>query len=166
MPVENDTDKEEEDDDSAAWIAGQPSDIPVSIVEDPPTYSGKLNADCSACDAFSLYFDEEVWKMIVEKTNLYALQEMTPNWQALTSIADSETGYFCKFDLYQGRTERRPTDKGLDVRSGLLTTPGMASDVTQFCPLVCCRVDVRSGLLTTPGMASDVTQFCPLSAAE
>ncbi|KAL1475887.1 hypothetical protein MTO96_036959, partial [Rhipicephalus appendiculatus] len=86
MPVENDTDREEEDDDShsAAWIAGQPSDIPVSIAEDPLTYSGKLNADCSACDEFSLYFDEEVWKMILEETNLYALQEMTPNWQALT----------------------------------------------------------------------------------
>lgn len=29
------------------------------------------------------------------------------------SIADSQTGYLCKFDLYQGRTERRPTDMGL-----------------------------------------------------
>lgn len=28
------------------------------------------------------------------------------------SIADSEAGYLCKFELYQGRTERRPTDMG------------------------------------------------------
>ncbi|KAL1477073.1 hypothetical protein MTO96_036047 [Rhipicephalus appendiculatus] len=43
MPVENDTDQEEEDDDShsAAWIAGQPSDIPVGIAEDPPDILGK-----------------------------------------------------------------------------------------------------------------------------
>lgn len=40
--------------------------------------------DCSACDTFSLYFDEEVWEKIVEETNLYACQETMPNWQTLT----------------------------------------------------------------------------------
>lgn len=72
-PIDHDSDHEEEEDDSlsAGWIAGQPCDIPVSIAENPPTYSQKLNADCSACNTFSLYFDKEVWKMIVEETNLY-----------------------------------------------------------------------------------------------
>ncbi|KAL1426851.1 hypothetical protein MTO96_017929 [Rhipicephalus appendiculatus] len=38
------------------------------------------------------------------------------------SIADSETGYLCKFDLYQGRTECQPTDVGLVFsRHALLT---------------------------------------------
>ncbi|XP_049527551.1 piggyBac transposable element-derived protein 4-like [Dermacentor silvarum] len=255
-PIDHDSDHEEEEDDSlsAGWIAGQPCDIPVSITENPPTYSQKLNVDCSACDAFSLYFDEEVWKMIVEETNLYALQRMMPNWRTLTvselkayigmlilmsihnlpqvylywssdkffnlqeisnvmsfrrfqqitrclhlndnskipdktspnfdrcyrvrplmemlninfqkeykpssyvavdesmilfkgrsamkqymplkpkikrgykvwSIADSQTGYLCKFDLYQGRTERRPTDMGLgfDVGAEASRRPG------------------------------------------
>ncbi|KAH7974280.1 hypothetical protein HPB49_013620 [Dermacentor silvarum] len=87
-PIDHDSDHEEEEDDSlsAGWIAGQPCDIPVSIAENPPTYSQKLNVDCSACDAFSLYFDEEVWKMIVEETNLYAVQRMMPNWRTLTLL--------------------------------------------------------------------------------
>ncbi|KAH7941972.1 hypothetical protein HPB49_019032 [Dermacentor silvarum] len=61
-PIDHDSDHEEEEDDSlsAGWIAEQPCDIPVSIAENPPTYSQKLNVDCSACDAFSLYFDEEL----------------------------------------------------------------------------------------------------------
>lgn len=29
------------------------------------------------------------------------------------SLADSQSGYLCKFDLYQGCTECRPTDMGL-----------------------------------------------------
>ncbi|KAL3193823.1 hypothetical protein MRX96_000115 [Rhipicephalus microplus] len=56
VPFADDSDQEEQEDDShsAAWIGGQPSDIPLSIAENPPTYLGQLNADCSACDAFSL----------------------------------------------------------------------------------------------------------------
>ncbi|KAH7945464.1 hypothetical protein HPB49_011166 [Dermacentor silvarum] len=92
-PIDHDSDHEEEEDDSlsAGWIAGQPCDIPVSIAENPPTYSQKLNVDCSACDAFSLYFDEEVWKMIVEETNLYAVQRMMPNWRTLTLLETYES---------------------------------------------------------------------------
>ncbi|KAL3208978.1 hypothetical protein MRX96_038459 [Rhipicephalus microplus] len=172
MPVADGSDQEEQEGDShsAAWIAGQPSDIPLSIAENPPTYSGKLNADCSACDAFSLYFDEEVWQMIVEKTNLYALQEMMPNWQTLMreykpssvvaidesmilfkgrsamkqymplkpkikrgykvwSIADSDTEYLCKFDFYQGRTDRRPSDMGLGEHVALSLAEGLSPDL-------------------------------------
>lgn len=86
MPLEDDTDREEEEHNSlfAGWTPGQPSGVPVTIPENLPTYTQKINLDCSACDAFSLYYYGEMWKMIVEETNLYALQEMMLNWHTLT----------------------------------------------------------------------------------
>lgn len=59
---------------SMGWVAGKPIDIPQSIAEKPSVYFKNLSTQCSASDAFLLYFDEEVWENIVSETNLYAVQ--------------------------------------------------------------------------------------------
>ncbi|XP_040078205.1 piggyBac transposable element-derived protein 4-like isoform X2 [Ixodes scapularis] len=69
---------------SMDWIAGKPQDIPEKVTEKPPTCSPNLSADSSAFDAFTLYFDEEVWTIIVTETNRYADQVGKANWEPLS----------------------------------------------------------------------------------
>lgn len=60
-----------------------------------------------------------------------ALKPKIKHGYKVGSITDSQTGYLCKFDLHQGRTERRPTDMGLCEHVVLSVTEDVVDAVSQ-----------------------------------